>query len=146
MYAKLTVQRPKRTYTIREGDVEVCPGAPVAPVPHGLLEDPRTHQALLLLGGILVVFARLWETTLASYDDTYYAEKAKEILLTGDWLVPHWNLQPTFDNTPLYAFAASKEVAELSPQTLVGVHYEHAQSLRALGRVAESVGLTVATG
>ena len=83
------------------------PGAPVAPAPRGLLEDPRTHQALLLIGGILVIFTRLWETTLASYDDTYYAEKAKEILLTGDWLVPHWNQQPTFDNTPLYLWVTA---------------------------------------
>jgi 4-amino-4-deoxy-L-arabinose transferase-like glycosyltransferase len=56
---------------------------------------------------VLVIFTRLWETTLASYDDTFYAEKAKEILLTGQWLVPPWDYQPNFDNPPLYFWATA---------------------------------------
>jgi len=65
------------------------------------LARPEVHQALLLAAAVLLIFTRLWETTLSSYDDAYYAEKAKEILLTGSWLVPPWNYQPAFDNPPL---------------------------------------------
>jgi 4-amino-4-deoxy-L-arabinose transferase-like glycosyltransferase len=83
------------------------PGAPRLPPPVPLAADPRFHRAVLLLGAVLLVFTRLWETTLSSYDDTYYAEKAREILLTGDWLAPHWNFEPRFDNPPLYLWGTA---------------------------------------
>ena len=83
------------------------PGTEPGSRPVSLLADPRFHQTVLLLGAVLVIFTRLWESTLASYDDTYYAEKAKEILLTGQWLVPPWNFEPQFDNTPLYLWGPS---------------------------------------
>jgi len=84
-----------------EGSVIPFPGADSASPLPSILSDPRFHRALLLLFAVLLIFTRLWETSLASYDDTYYAEKAKEILLSGQWLVPPWDYKPAFDNTPL---------------------------------------------
>jgi 4-amino-4-deoxy-L-arabinose transferase-like glycosyltransferase len=84
-----------------EGSVIPFPGADSASPLPSILSDPRWHRALLLVFALLFIFTRLWETSLASYDDTYYAEKAKEILLTGEWLVPPWDYKPAFDNTPL---------------------------------------------
>lgn len=39
---------------------------------------------------------------LANYDDCFYAQKAKEILKTGDWITMHYYGNPTFENTPFY--------------------------------------------
>ena len=83
------------------------PGTDPGAGPVSLLARPVFHQALLLVSAILMIFTRLWETTLSSYDDTYYAEKAKEILATGSWLVPPWAGQPAFDNTPLYLWVTA---------------------------------------
>jgi 4-amino-4-deoxy-L-arabinose transferase-like glycosyltransferase len=47
-------------------------------------------------------FAKLGDLPLANYDDCYYAQKAKEMVQTGDYLTPHFAGQPRFDNPPLY--------------------------------------------
>ncbi|MFC1514039.1 ArnT family glycosyltransferase, partial [candidate division KSB1 bacterium] len=39
---------------------------------------------------------------LASLDDCYYSQKAKEIVQTGDWKTMHYNGNPDFDNVPMY--------------------------------------------
>ncbi len=87
--------------------VLLFPGVRSPAPPRTLLSDPRLHQLALLVASLFVIFTRLWETTLASYDDAFYAEKAKEILLTGQWLVPPWDYQPNFDNPPLYMWATA---------------------------------------
>lgn len=89
------------------GPVLLFPSVPTLSSPRSPLSDPRLHQLALLVASLFVIFTRLWETTLASYDDAFYAEKAKEILLTGEWLVPPWNYQPNFDNPPLYLWATA---------------------------------------
>ena len=87
--------------------VLLFPGVRSPAPPRSPLSDPRLHQLALLVASLFVIFTRLWETTLASYDDAFYAEKAKEILLTGQWLVPPWDYQPNFDNPPLYMWATA---------------------------------------
>ena len=66
-------------------------------------EKPRDWNgaALLLLAG-LIVFAHLGRTHLANFDDCYYAQKAKEMVQTGDWLTPHFAGHPRWDNPPLF--------------------------------------------
>jgi len=87
--------------------VLLFPGVHSPAPPRSPLADPRLHQLALLVASLFVIFTRLWETTLASYDDAFYAEKAKEILLTGQWLVPPWDYQPNFDNPPLFMWATA---------------------------------------
>ena len=92
---------PGRSRPPVSDEVLTFPGAR-SPAPASPLSDPRLHQVFLLGFSVAVIFVRLWETSLASYDDTYYAEKAKEMVATGQWLVPYWNYEPAFDNPPLY--------------------------------------------
>lgn len=64
--------------------------------------NPKIQFAGIVLFGIFLLFAKLDKGELASLDDCYYAQKAKEILITGDWLTMHYAGKPDFDNVPLY--------------------------------------------
>jgi len=64
--------------------------------------NSRVQLILIAYFAIMFLFTRLGEGGLANFDDCYYAEKAKEILLTGDWLTLHYDGQPRFDNVPLF--------------------------------------------
>ncbi len=50
----------------------------------------------------LVLFARAGANPLPNYDDAYYAEKAKQMLRTGDWLTPRFAEAIRLDNPPLF--------------------------------------------
>jgi hypothetical protein len=60
--------------------------------------DPRPHAGLLPAGAALVIFARAGAGPLANFDDTYYAEKARQMLRTGDWLTPRFGGVERLDN------------------------------------------------
>lgn len=76
-------------------------GSPFASL-RTLLLDPRAQGALLVACATLVLFARVGAGPLANYDDAYYAEKAKQMLRTGDWLTPRFAGAERLDNPPLY--------------------------------------------
>ncbi|MFQ5778044.1 MAG: ArnT family glycosyltransferase [Terriglobia bacterium] len=67
-----------------------------------LLAQPRFHLAFIVLFAAIVIFSQLAGNGLPNYDDCYYAQKAKEILQTGDWWTLHLDHQPRFDNPPLF--------------------------------------------
>ncbi len=73
-----------------------------AEVFRALAARPALHGAAFLLLATATLFAHLGETHLANFDDCYYAQKAKEMLATGDWLTPHFGGVPRFDNAPLF--------------------------------------------
>lgn len=79
---------------------------PARPAPQASWRDallePRTQALALFALGAVILFARSGQGTLANYDDCYYAEKAKEMLRTGDWLTPHFSGRMTLDNPPLF--------------------------------------------
>jgi 4-amino-4-deoxy-L-arabinose transferase-like glycosyltransferase len=64
--------------------------------------DPRWRSPLLGAAAALILFSRLQHGYLANYDDCYYAEKAKEMFATGDWLTPHFAGHVRLDNPPLF--------------------------------------------
>lgn len=64
-------------------------------------QDQMRLAAVLLLFSVLT-FSKLGEMGLAAWDDGYYAQKAREISSSGDWLTMHYNGRPTFDNPPLF--------------------------------------------
>lgn len=66
-----------------------------------LSQDQMRLAAVLLLFSVLA-FSKLGEMGLAAWDDGYYAQKAREIFSSGDWLTMHYNGRPTFDNPPLF--------------------------------------------
>jgi len=57
-------------------------------------ENKKLHFFILLFLSLTVILGRLHEGGLASLDDCYYAEKSKEILLTGDWFSLYFNYKP----------------------------------------------------
>lgn len=111
-----------------------------------LLLDARVHGVLLLACAALVMLARAGAGPLANYDDAYYAEKAKQMLRTGDWLTPRFAGVERLDNPPLFLWliAASFKLfgitgyAAVLPSALAGivcVWLTH-RLARALGRDA----------
>ncbi|MBZ0168302.1 Undecaprenyl phosphate-alpha-4-amino-4-deoxy-L-arabinose arabinosyl transferase [Candidatus Methylomirabilis lanthanidiphila] len=57
----------------------------------------------LLLGvSLLLFFCRLDSLPLFDADEPAYAETAREMLISGDWITPHFNFQPRFDKPILF--------------------------------------------
>jgi 4-amino-4-deoxy-L-arabinose transferase-like glycosyltransferase len=82
----------------------------------------------LTLFALTVFFAKLGLNGLANYDDCFYAEEAKEILKTGNWIILHYNGGAAYHNAPLFMWlvALSYKVFGLSvfaakfPSALMG--------------------------
>jgi 4-amino-4-deoxy-L-arabinose transferase-like glycosyltransferase len=58
--------------------------------------------ALLLAVGLLLFFYRLDSLALFDADEPAYAEAAREMLISGNWITPHFNFQPRFDKPILF--------------------------------------------
>lgn len=86
-----------------------------------LLLDPRTHGALLVACAALVIFARAGAGPLPNYDDAYYAEKAKQMLRTGDWLTPRFAGVERLDNPPLFLWLVAVSFALLGVTSFAAV-------------------------
>ena len=57
----------------------------------------------LLLGiSLLLFFYRLDSLSLFDADEPAYAEAAREMLISGNWVTPHFNFQPRFDKPILF--------------------------------------------
>ena len=85
-----------------------------APQPGGrTLGTPFQERigTILLVLAAMIVFAKLGATHLAAFDDCYYAQKAKEMVRSGDWFTPHFAGHPRWDNPPLFLWmmAANRE-------------------------------------
>ena len=66
------------------------------------LNNPKFYTYLLILFLTLILFSKLHYNGLPNYDDAYYAQKAKEILKTGDmWTLKFYN-SPRYDNPPMH--------------------------------------------
>lgn len=78
-----------------------------------LVLDPRSHAVLLVLAAALVMLSRVGTGPLANYDDAYYAEKAKQMLRTGDWLTPRFAGVERLDNPPLFLWLMASSFAVL---------------------------------
>lgn len=89
----------------------------------------RFQFVLVTLFAAVLFFSKLGGNGIANWDDCYYAQKAKEILATGDWLTMHYNGMPEVDNPPFFiwlvalSFAAFgvSEWAAVFPSALMGV-------------------------
>ncbi len=56
-----------------------------------------TTCALLFLLSLFLFFYRLGALSLFDADEPAFAEAAREMLLSGDYITPHFNFQPRFD-------------------------------------------------
>lgn len=58
--------------------------------------------SLLFSVCLLLFFYRLDSLSLFDADEPAYAEAAREMLTSGDWITPHFNFQPRFDKPILF--------------------------------------------
>jgi 4-amino-4-deoxy-L-arabinose transferase-like glycosyltransferase len=68
--------------------------------------------------GAVPLFANLGQASLFDWDEAVYAERAKEMLRTGDWLSLQRGYQPSFHKPPMYVWTTAVffrlfEVSEL---------------------------------
>jgi 4-amino-4-deoxy-L-arabinose transferase-like glycosyltransferase len=56
----------------------------------------------LLLLATLTFFAGLGRGAITDSDEAFYAESAREMVVTGDWLTPYYNFEPRFQKPVLY--------------------------------------------
>lgn len=64
----------------------------------------KKHGITILLLGALsaaVFLFQLGSTRLDSWDEAIYAQAAKEMVSSGDWITPHWNQKEFFQKPPL---------------------------------------------
>lgn len=61
----------------------------------------RTTLPLLLLAAV-TFFAGLGRGAITDSDEAFYAESAREMVASGDWVTPHYNFEPRFQKPVLY--------------------------------------------
>ena len=73
------------------------------------MSSSKTASAAIpgALFAALVTLPGLWSGTLWDDSETAYGEVAREVLLTGNWIVMHQNLLPWFVQPPLYFWIAA---------------------------------------
>ncbi|MBN1910653.1 MAG: glycosyltransferase family 39 protein [Pirellulales bacterium] len=60
-----------------------------------------SHQAWIVLVGLIVFFTNLGSAALFDMDEAIYASSAREMAQRGDWVVPYFNGQMSPDKPPL---------------------------------------------
>lgn len=94
-----------------------------------LLADERFRFALIVLLALVVIFSKLGGTGLATWDDCFYADKAKELRQTGSFMTMHYAGEPAFENPPFFIWLVAlsfsvwgtNEYAAIFPSALFGV-------------------------
>ncbi len=78
---------------------------------------------------LIALFLRLGVGSLSSWDEAIYAQIAREMVESGDWLTPSWGYTPFFDKPPLYLWLEAvcfrllgvSEFAARAPSALAGI-------------------------
>ncbi|MDE0830897.1 MAG: glycosyltransferase family 39 protein [Vicinamibacterales bacterium] len=68
---------------------------------------PRSRLVLLVVLCGLTFFAGLGRPAVMDSDEAFYAEAAREMVSSGDWLTPHYNYEYRFEKPVLYYWLAS---------------------------------------
>jgi len=61
----------------------------------------RQITACFIIASGLIIFFNLWGRSLENHDYLRYAEIAREMIRTGEWVVPHYNGEVYIDKPPL---------------------------------------------
>lgn len=69
----------------------------------------------LLLLAALTFFAGLGRGAITDSDEAFYAESAREMVASGDWLTPHYNYEPRFQKPILYYWLTSATYLIVGP-------------------------------
>ena len=68
---------------------------------NSILNNKRLQILFLIFSSLLIFLGRQLDTGITNFDDAYYAQKAKEIYISGNlWIVTHGGT-PSFENPPL---------------------------------------------
>lgn len=62
---------------------------------------------LLVLVALLVFLAGLGRGAIGDSDEAFYAEAAREMVTSGDWLTPYYNFETRFQKPILYYWMAA---------------------------------------
>ena len=70
----------------------------------GQLQSSSVRRSTIpvVLLAALSFFAGLGRGAIADTDEAFYAESAREMVESGDWLTPHFNYEPRFQKPALY--------------------------------------------
>jgi 4-amino-4-deoxy-L-arabinose transferase-like glycosyltransferase len=69
----------------------------------------------LLLLAALTFFAGLGRGAITDSDEAFYAESAREMVASGDWVTPHYNYEPRFQKPVLYYWLTAGTYLLLGP-------------------------------
>jgi 4-amino-4-deoxy-L-arabinose transferase-like glycosyltransferase len=67
----------------------------------------RRHVTILAVVGLLTFFLGLGRAAVSDSDEAFYAEAAREMVETADWLTPFYNYEPRFQKPILYYWLAA---------------------------------------
>jgi 4-amino-4-deoxy-L-arabinose transferase-like glycosyltransferase len=115
----------------------------------GTLGTPFQERigTILLVLAAMIVFAKLGATHLAAFDDCYYAQKAKEMVRSGDWFTPHFAGHPRWDNPPLFLWMMAAAFSALGVNNWAAIFWSALSGVLAVGLTyrlasASRLGLT----
>lgn len=69
----------------------------------------------LLLLAALTLFAGLGRGAITDSDEAFYAESAREMVASGDWITPYYNYEPRFQKPVLYYWLTAATYTVLGP-------------------------------
>jgi 4-amino-4-deoxy-L-arabinose transferase-like glycosyltransferase len=101
--------------------------------------SPQLPFVLLIAGSLLLFLGGLGRLPLFGRDESLYAEAAREMHASGDWITPRVNGGPFFEKPPLYYWMAA------ASYRLVGVSTSAARLPAALAAVV-TVAMTALIG
>jgi 4-amino-4-deoxy-L-arabinose transferase-like glycosyltransferase len=67
----------------------------------------RRHVTILAAVGLLTFFLGLGRAAVSDSDEAFYAEAAREMVESGNWLTPYYNYEPRFQKPILYYWLAA---------------------------------------
>ena len=69
----------------------------------------------MVLLAVLTFFGGLGRGAIADNDEAFYAESAREMVESGDWITPHFNYEPRFQKPALYYWLTSALFSVFGP-------------------------------
>jgi 4-amino-4-deoxy-L-arabinose transferase-like glycosyltransferase len=75
----------------------------------------RQSSIPVVLLAALTFFGGLGRGAIADNDEAFYAESAREMVESGDWITPHFNYEPRFQKPALYYWLTASLFAVAGP-------------------------------